>query len=221
MNGALGSNFSKTNHDGSLNLAGGPNLLGEDATIILRGSASADHPGSIDFWTASRERVRINSTGKVFVAGDGGVEAFIGSGNFRVYYAPEENNYAMAVSAPTPFTCIQFVTGGSEAGTISSPSTVKVIYGSQTVRSTDVGPVVSSFDSGGLLDGITVYDMPDGDVQLASDQLATIFPYVVTPLISSPTSPEQVGGHVDYSQLVPVIVRELQGLRARLAAGGL
>jgi hypothetical protein len=142
------------------------------------------------FYTNATEKMRIDSSGNVLVGDDTGTR----------YFAYIANGSSAAV------------------GTISFTSTATSYNTSSDYRLKE--NIADANDAGDKIDAIKVrqYDWKvDGshqDYGMVAQELMTVAPEAVS---GQPEDPEAMMG-VDYSKLVPMMLKEIQSLRARIAA---
>jgi hypothetical protein len=119
-------------------------------------------------------------------------------------------------SATTSEDKIQFANGNGVVGAITTNGTATAYNTSSDARLKE--NISTADDSADLIDAIQVrqYDWKsDGSHQrygMVAQELDQVFPEAV----SKPTDPEEMMG-VDYSKLVPLLLKEIQSLRARVA----
>lgn len=116
---------------------------------------------------------------------------------------------------------INFGLGGVVKGSITQNGTTGVNY--NTSSDARLKENIAAADNGSaLIDGLQVrkFDWKaDGSHQrfgFVAQELDAVYPEAV----SKPADPDEMMG-VDYSKLVPLLVQEIQSLRARLAAAGI
>lgn len=106
---------------------------------------------------------------------------------------------------------------GNTIGSITQNGTTGVLYNTSSDRRLKTN-IADAADSGALIDALQVrsYDWKsDGSHQrfgFVAQELDTVFPEAV----SKPADPEEMMG-VDYSKLVPLLVKEVQNLRKQIA----
>jgi len=125
-------------------------------------------------------------------------------------------NFNQTVSSATYYTQIAFSTAGTVVGEIRSNNTATQYNTSSDARLKK--NIANADDAASLIDAIQVrkFDWKvDGTHQrygFVAQELVEVAPEAV----SQPEDPDAMMG-VDYSKLVPMLVKELQSVRARLA----
>jgi hypothetical protein len=180
----------------------------------------------LGFAVNGSERARIDSSGRFLiakssVANETTTDGFIyypnasGSGS-TLYVTNGGTGTAMAVSTQADTQAIIFFRSGSNVGNISVTTTSTAYNTSSDARLKE--NVFDADDAANLIDAIQVrkFDWKaDGSHQpygMVAQELLTVAPEAV----SVPADPDDMMG-VDYSKLVPMLVKEIQSLRARVA----
>jgi hypothetical protein len=188
--------------------------------------AAAGASRALVLTTNGNERARIDSSGrfliaKTSVANETTTDGFIyypnasGSGS-TLYVTNGGTGTAMAVSTQADTQAIIFFRSGSNVGNISVTTTSTAYNTSSDARLKE--NVSDADDAASLIDAIQVrkFDWKaDGSHQpygMVAQELLTVAPEAV----SVPADPDDMMG-VDYSKLVPMLVKEIQSLRARVA----
>ena len=120
-------------------------------------------------------------------------------------------------SGGTAWTAVRFHTAATLAGYISVGTTTTTYNTSSDQRLKE--NIADADDAGSKIDAIQVrkFDWKaDGshqDYGMVAQELLEVAPEAV----SAPEDPEEMMG-VDYSKLVPMMLKEIQSLRARIAA---
>ncbi len=191
-------------------------------TYLRFGGASnyyvhSDNANYLRFGEAGAERMRI-SDGNLLVGttttGSGaqsGVAIAGGASSSDIYIRHANGTSSGAVYA-------SFIYNTSEIGKISQNGTSQVLYQISSDQRLKSNIANAAEDAGELIDAIQVrqFDwIADGEHQrygMIAQELQTVAPEAVG---GDPDSDEMMG--VDYSKLVPMLVKEIQSLRNRVA----
>ena len=175
--------------------------------------------GIVTFATAGTERARITSGGDFLVgvtsvAGTGGVSFQSISGGFAVI----NNNLAAA----TGYVFNSFRRSSTEIGSVTQNGTTAVLFNTTSDRrlKDNIAPAPSASD---VIDAIEIVShdwksAPDEHVTygVIAQDLALVAPQAVLQGDDGDEIEKTWG--VDYSKLVPMLIKEIQSLRARVAA---
>jgi len=204
------------------------NVAGSNADVAsIRGgkenTTDGDFGGKLAFYTRANggsdtERMRIDSSGNLLV-GTSSVSAGLSSGKFVVGFAGNIANgikvYDSYASAATN-NAVVFIRGSSEVGSITTTTSATAYNTSSDQRLKE--NIADADDAGSKIDAIQVrkYDWKvDGshqDYGMIAQELQTVAPEAVS---GDADSEEMMG--VDYSKLVPMLIKEIQSLRNRVA----
>jgi cytoskeletal protein CcmA (bactofilin family) len=190
---------------------GAGSIIYEHGTDKLRLNTGA----ITSFETSGTERMRIDSNGNLLInttssgslPGDGYV--FIKS------TSTQYTGHASGTASGTGYQ--QFWYDGSSLGSITQNGTTAVAYNTSSDERLKEN-ITDANDAGDKIDAIKVrqYDWKaDGshqDYGMIAQELVEVAPEAV----SAPEDPEEMMG-VDYSKLVPMLVKEIQSLRNRVA----
>ena len=174
----------------------------------------------LTFQTGSTERARIDSSGSFLVAAtDGGVSTggFFISPNAGSTYS--NIGHTSGTSSGTAY--IQFLYAGSTIGSITQSGTTATLFNVTSDQRLKEN-IVDAPDFGSVIDSIQVRSFDwksDGNHQRAgfiAQELVTVAPEAV----HQPADTDEMMA-VDYSKLVPMLVKEIQSLRQRLSAANL
>jgi hypothetical protein len=207
-----------------LSLSGGTAFNTAGAAIALRGSSSAFNVYGMEFYAGGSERARIDTNGNLLV-GTTAEDANIGgaSGTGMQFSARVGFGLRSSINTDVHYwnkyptgDLHQFRCAGSPVGSIA-------VTGSATTYNTSSDArlkhdIVDAPEASNLLDAIKVRSFKwnvDGSEQrygMIAQELLEVAPEAVT----TPADPDAMMG-VDYSKLVPMLVKELQSLRARVA----
>jgi hypothetical protein len=183
-------------------------------SLILQTGAPST---SIQFHTNNTERMRINSDGRLLLGTTSSVIA--GADNKFIVLDNFQSQFGMSLaSTQTSGTAYftNFVYNGTAVGSITGTSTTTTYATSSDVRLKE--NITDADDAASLIDAIQVrkFDWKaDGSHQrygFVAQELVTVAPEAV----HNPADPDDMMG-VDYSKLVPMLVKEIQSLRARVA----
>jgi hypothetical protein len=179
---------------------------GSNLNIVNRES------GNIALYTSATERVRIDSSGNLLV----GKSSQVSAGRFGVQYDSGQHGIGIDQDFSGSGTLINFLVQNSAVGAIQTNGTTTNYVTSSDERLKE--NITDANDAGDKIDAIKVrqYDWKvDGshqDYGMVAQELMTVAPEAV----SVPEDPEKMMG-VDYSKLVPMMLKEIQSLRARVA----
>ena len=163
--------------------------------------------------SAATERMRIDASGNLLV----GCTALNAQRGFAVQEGPATNvqimhNYQEASGT----TYAQFLYATGAIGSITQSGTTAVLYNTSSDQRLKEN-IADADDAGSKIDAIQVrkYDWKaDGshqDYGMIAQELQVVAPEAVS---GDPDSDEMMG--VDYSKLVPMMLKEIQSLRARI-----
>lgn len=171
-------------------------------------------PGYLMFGPGTTEKARITSDGNLLVG-----TTSTGTSNSNSLTLEPGNGYAVVNHSGTASGAAYAVFGynGSSIGSITQNGTTGVLYNivSDARLKHDI---VDAPEASGLIDAIKVRsfkwnaDNSEQRYGVIAQELAEVAPEAV----SQPADPEEMMG-VDYSKLVPLLIKEVQSLRARVA----
>jgi len=192
-------------------------LVGDDATVRLQSSGLVPHFGtvgshSLAFRTNSTERMRIDSSGNLLV---GTTSVSLGSAGFKI--SGTAPGFARSEKSGTASqTHIAFANGNGDVGSIGTSGTSTSYNTSSDARLKH--DIVDAPEASDLIDSIQVrsfkWNVDDSEQRygMVAQELVEVAPEAV----SVPQDEDEMMG-VDYSKLVPMLVKEIQSLRARVA----
>ena len=196
------------------NTSGTNTILFSDSASNFVGNIKYNHSdNSLSFATSSSssERMRIDSSGNLLV----GVSSPVGAGSQGVQLSG--NGSVLTAKSSADFrTHINFINPNGIVGTISTSGSATAYNTSSDQRLKE--NIADADDAGSKIDAIQVrkYDWKaDGshqDYGMIAQELQAVAPEAVS---GDADSEEMMG--VDYSKLVPMLIKEIQSLRNRVA----
>ena len=191
-------------------------LLFGDASDLNIGSVSYDHSdNSMRFETDDTERMRIDSSGDLLV-GTTEQNAFNGGFSVKTGTIPYINvGHASSVASGNYYAAFRH--GTNTIGTITQSGTTGVLYNTSSDERLKEN-ITDSADAGSKVDAIQIRQFDwksDGshqDYGVIAQELINVAPEAVS---EGDTEEDMMG--VDYSKLVPMLIKEVQSLRSRVA----
>ena len=190
-----------------------PNITAYNRVTSAYLPMTLDTSASI-FSISGSERMRLDSSGNLLV---GTTSATTLTTNSIVARATQGSLYVAHENGNTGSNFGVFVYDGTTIGSISQSGTTAVLYNVTSDQRLKEN-IVDAPEFGSVIDSIKVrsYDWKaDGNHQRAgfiAQELVTVAPEAV----HQPADPEEMMA-VDYSKLVPMLVKEIQSLRIRIA----
>jgi hypothetical protein len=176
----------------------------------------------MNFTVNGSERARIDSSGNLLVGttsvtptGNGiSIQPLAGGSFSRV-----EIGHASGVSSGNPY--MAFIYAGTTIGSITQSGTTAVLYNVTSDQRLKEN-IVDAPEFGSVIDSIKVrsYDWKTDQTHQRAGFIAQELVTVTPEAVHQPSDPEEMMA-VDYSKLVPMLVKEIQSLRKRLAAAGI
>jgi len=198
---------------GDVNLANNSQITFASTSCNIEGNSSgADF---IKFTTGSNEAARINSDGDLLVGCTDTPSASIDG--VMITRTPDITSSRSATTSSTSVTHWIFYNPNGIVGNISTTGSTTIYATSSDQRLKE--NIADADDAGGKVDAIQVrkFDwIADGshqDYGMIAQELQAVAPEAV----HQPEDPDEMMG-VDYSKLVPMLVKEIQSLRARVNA---
>jgi hypothetical protein len=187
--------------------------------VLIQPRCSSVSSNNIVFGTSggtntTTERMRIDASGNFFV----GATALAADANFfgtSPGNAFSDFGHITGVASGVSYT--RFLYAGSVIGSITQSGTIAVLYNTSSDQRLKEN-IADADDAGSKIDAIQVrkFDWKaDGshqDYGMIAQELQTVAPEAVS---GDPDSEEMMG--VDYSKLVPMMLKEIQSLRARVS----
>jgi hypothetical protein len=191
-------------------------------SVVIGGSIYETNPAtSIQFWThtasthaqGGSEAMRIDGNGNLLVGKTS--TGFANSNNWAVEGASVVQGHVSSLGSGSTYT--YFVHGTSLIGSITQNGTTGILYNTSSDQRLKDN-IADADDAGSKIDAIQVrkYDWKaDGshqDYGMVAQELQAVAPEAVS---GDADSEEMMG--VDYSKLVPMLIKEIQSLRNRVA----
>jgi hypothetical protein len=175
--------------------------------------------GNMFFATANTERMRLDSSGNLLVGTT--TAGLVNSHNYNYTPGSGRGYYNHISGTGTGADYLIFGYNVTQIGSITQSGTTAVLYNVTSDQRLKEN-IQDAAPASALIDSLQVrqYDWKsDGSHQrygFVAQELVTVAPEAV----HQPADPEDMMA-VDYSKLVPMLVKEIQDLRKRLAAAGI
>jgi hypothetical protein len=193
----------------------------------LASGTSLKQGGELRFHTQSdntagaTERARIDSFGNLLVGttSENGIGITLNSNNY-IYVATTSSTSAYFDRRTSAGTLVEFRYSGSPVGSISTNGTLTAYNVSSDQRLKE--NIVDAPEFGSVIDSLQVrsFDWKSDQSHQRAGFIAQELVTVAPEAVSQPSDAEEMMG-VDYSKLVPMLVKEIQSLRKRLADAGI
>ena len=233
---ALAANFNSSNAGGVYTRFQNSGVsigdIGAGGQLFSGGAAGdfgiTSRSGSLIFGTATVERMRIDASGRVGINGTAPSDSMlyaqnvVGSAFAATFSNTSASGFGISIGTGSSILAYFYANGarsGAPIGSISCTSTTTSYNQSSDRRlKTAIAPAT---DAGALLDAVQVveFDWKVGGhtrYGVIAQDLHLIVPEAVSPGDSNEEVKLPWG--VDYSKLVPILIKEVQSLRARVAA---
>jgi hypothetical protein len=208
-----------TNSTATLNVGVGGSAVANSA---LQNNAYLINAGSsaLVLGTSDTERARITSAGEFLV----GVTAVSDTPNNGVVLRNYSSGTIGAVcvghasGVVTGTNYAVFAYAGGSIGSISQSGTTAVLYNTTSDQRLKTN-IVDAPDASALIDSIKVrsFDWISDESHQRYGMVAQELALVAPEAVHAPADPDEMMA-VDYSKLVPMLIKEIQSLRARVAA---
>jgi Chaperone of endosialidase len=187
-------------------------------------TTSGNYAGMLAFYTRSNggsdtERARIDSSGNFLI----GTTSASGNNSNAVFFQPANGAgyflHASGTSSGTEYA--KFFYNGNTIGSITQSGTTAVLYNLTSDQRLKEN-IVDAPEFGNVIDSIQVrsYDWKADHTHQRAGFIAQELVTVAPEAVHQPADPEEMMA-VDYSKLVPMLVKEIQSLRARLKAANI
>lgn len=197
--------FSGTGAAAAYTIAAGTSTIAHVWNIAASGTG-----GTAITWT---QAMKIDLNGNVFVG--------TGTTNPGIQLAPTGAATFGNSAGATGFAFGTFARSGVTIGSITQSGTTAVLYNTTSDQRLKDN-ITDAADAGAVLDAVQVrqFDWRSDGSHQRFGFIAQELVMVVPEAVHSPADQDDMMA-VDYSKLVPLLVKEVQRLRARLAAAGL
>ena len=202
------------------------NATDSDLSVRIRTSETSfinsGSTASLTFATNSTERARIDSSGGLLVGNtgsllNGGVSVL--PNGFGTGQSVVDIGHITGTPSGTGFS--RFIYDNNIIGSITQSGTTAVLYNITSDQRLKEN-IVNAPEFGSVIDSIQVrsYDWKSDGTHQRAGFIAQELVIVAPEAVHQPADPEEMMA-VDYSKLVPMLVKEIQSLRKRLADAGI
>jgi hypothetical protein len=195
----------------------GSTFLGQDST---GGYLLTDYAAPMLFYTNNTERARIDSIGNLLV----GTTSSEGPSKISVVQATTNQAcVGMRHTGGSGEAFVRFIDNANTAiiGSITNNANTGVLYNVTSDQRLKEN-IVNAPEFGSVIDSIQVrsYDWKANGIHQRAGFIAQELVTVAPEAVHQPTDTDEMMA-VDYSKLVPMLVKEIQSLRKRLADAGI
>jgi hypothetical protein len=195
--------------DGFLYSDGTLSIMSDNASGVIKFSAGGN-----------TERARITSGGDLCV----GTTSAVNSARETVSFQSSSGGTGISfidAQANNTACFAAFYSNATQIGSITNNGNAAVLYNVTSDQRLKKN-IIDAPEFGGLIDSIKVrsYDWIANETHQRAGFIAQELVTVAPEAVHQPADPEQMMA-VDYSKLVPMLVKEIQSLRQRLAAAGI
>ena len=195
---------------------------------LKENSTDNNYSGYLGFYTRSNgslpaERARIDSSGNLLVGTTSASSPTSGIVITPSFSAANASGIGISHPSGTSSGAVYsfFFYNGSGIGSITQSGTTAVLYNVTSDQRLKEN-IVDAPEFGSVIDSIKVrsYDWKTDNTHQRAGFIAQELVTVAPEAVHQPADPEEMMA-VDYSKLVPMLVKEIQDLRKRLAAAGI